>query len=238
MLDSANLEEIRLVKELGVLGGVTTNPLIIKRGIKESKYRGKFLDLAKRILELAQDKPVFFQVVGHTVEELEEAGLQPEERKRRENWKTKVTEVLDTLTLRERDVIKMRYGIDNGYTSTLEEVARAHGITRERARQIEAKAIGRLRHPPRARELAVYAGLEHRFEAPRPSPDSDPRNIPLSDLELGIRTRHCLRKLDALVLGDITQYREQDLLAMRYFGESSLEEIRTHLQQHGLKLKE
>ena len=72
MIDSANLEEIELVKELGVLGGVTTNPLIIKRGIKESRYRGLFLDLAKRILELAQDKPVFFQVVGHTVEELEE----------------------------------------------------------------------------------------------------------------------------------------------------------------------
>lgn len=83
MLDSANLEEIRQVKELGVLGGVTTNPLIIKRGIKESRYRGRFLDLAKRILELAQDKPVFFQVVGHTVEELEEQAKRIYEQLRR-----------------------------------------------------------------------------------------------------------------------------------------------------------
>lgn len=72
MLDSANLEEIKKVKELGLLGGVTTNPLIIKRGLKESKYRGEFLTLAKKILDLAEGKPVFFQAVGHSAEELEE----------------------------------------------------------------------------------------------------------------------------------------------------------------------
>lgn len=72
MLDSANLEEIKKVRDLGLLEGVTTNPLIIRRGIKEMRYRGKFLVLAKKILELAGDRPVFFQAIGHNTQELEE----------------------------------------------------------------------------------------------------------------------------------------------------------------------
>ncbi len=64
MLDSANLKEIKQVKELGLLDGLTTNPIIIKRGIQEMGYQGDFLDYAKRILELTSEKPVFFQVVS------------------------------------------------------------------------------------------------------------------------------------------------------------------------------
>ena len=61
-----------------------------------------------------------------------------------------------TLTFREREIIKLRYGIGDGYTYTLEEVGRIFRVTRERVRQIEAKAVRKLRHPVRARQLASF----------------------------------------------------------------------------------
>jgi RNA polymerase primary sigma factor len=64
--------------------------------------------------------------------------------------------VLSTLTFREREIIKLRYGIGDGYTYTLEEVGRIFRVTRERVRQIEAKAVRKLRHPVRARQLASF----------------------------------------------------------------------------------
>jgi DNA-binding CsgD family transcriptional regulator len=63
------------------------------------------------------------------------------------------SEVLKTLTYREREIIKLRYGIGDGYTYTLEEVGRIFKVTRERVRQVEAKAIRKLQHPVRARKL-------------------------------------------------------------------------------------
>ena len=58
--------------------------------------------------------------------------------------------MLKTLTFREREIIKLRYGIGDGYTYTLEEVGRIFKVTRERVRQIEAKAVRKLQHPVRA----------------------------------------------------------------------------------------
>ena len=72
MLDSANLTEIRCVKELGLLEGLTTNPLIFKRGWREENYEGSFLDYAKRILELTAESPTFFQVIGRSKEEIQQ----------------------------------------------------------------------------------------------------------------------------------------------------------------------
>ena len=57
--------------------------------------------------------------------------------------------VLKTLTPRERDVLKLRFGLDDGYPRTLEEVGHIFEVTRERIRQIEAKALKKLRHPSR-----------------------------------------------------------------------------------------
>ena len=64
--------------------------------------------------------------------------------------------LLRTLTYREREIIKLRYGIGDGYTYTLEEVGRIFKVTRERVRQVEAKAIRKLQHPVRARKLEGF----------------------------------------------------------------------------------
>lgn len=68
----------------------------------------------------------------------------------------KIEEVLDTLPPREARILRLRFGLENGRTYTLEEVGRKFGLTRERIRQIEGKALRRLRHPRRARQLKGY----------------------------------------------------------------------------------
>ena len=68
----------------------------------------------------------------------------------------KLREVLETLPPREARVLRLRYGLENGRTYTLEEVGQKFGLTRERIRQIEGKAMRRLRHPRRARQLREY----------------------------------------------------------------------------------
>jgi RNA polymerase primary sigma factor len=67
-----------------------------------------------------------------------------------------VEKILSTLTDREAKIIKLRFGINTGYPRTLEEVGRIFKVTRERVRQIEAKAIRKLRHPSRSRSLRDY----------------------------------------------------------------------------------
>jgi len=73
-----------------------------------------------------------------------------------EMLKDRIEDVLKTLTYREREIIKLRYGIGDGYTYTLEEVGRIFKVTRERVRQVEAKAIRKLQHPVRARKLEGF----------------------------------------------------------------------------------
>ncbi|MEZ0228246.1 MAG: RNA polymerase sigma factor RpoD [Planctomycetota bacterium] len=73
-----------------------------------------------------------------------------------EMLKDKLEKVLETLTFREREIIKLRYGIGDGYTYTLEEVGRIFKVTRERVRQIEAKAVRKLQHPVRSRMLEGF----------------------------------------------------------------------------------
>ena len=68
----------------------------------------------------------------------------------------KVEEVLSTLSPREARILRLRFGLDNGHSYTLEEVGQKFGLTRERIRQIEGKALRRLRHPRRARQLREY----------------------------------------------------------------------------------
>lgn len=77
-----------------------------------------------------------------------------------EMLKDRIDVVLKTLSYREREIIKLRYGIGDGYTYTLEEVGRIFKVTRERVRQVEAKAIRKLQHPVRARKLEGF--LDHK----------------------------------------------------------------------------
>ena len=70
--------------------------------------------------------------------------------------KEQLTEVLDTLTPREEKVLRLRFGLDDGRQRTLEEVGREFNVTRERIRQIEAKALRKLRHPSRSKKLRDY----------------------------------------------------------------------------------
>jgi RNA polymerase primary sigma factor len=67
-------------------------------------------------------------------------------------------EILDGLSERERKVLIMRFGLEDGVTRTLEDVGREFNVTRERVRQIEAKALRKLRHPLRSRKLRDYLG--------------------------------------------------------------------------------
>ncbi len=77
-----------------------------------------------------------------------------------EMLKERIDSVLKTLSYREREIIKLRYGIGDGYTYTLEEVGKIFKVTRERVRQVEAKAIRKMQHPVRARKLEGF--LDHK----------------------------------------------------------------------------
>jgi RNA polymerase primary sigma factor len=70
--------------------------------------------------------------------------------------KEQLIDVLDTLTAREEKVLRLRFGLDDGRARTLEEVGKEFNVTRERIRQIEAKALRKLRHPSRSKKLKDY----------------------------------------------------------------------------------
>ncbi len=88
----------------------------------------------------------------------DERNVSPEEYATNEMLKDEINDVLETLTEREEKVIRLRFGLDDGKSKTLEEVGQLFGVTRERIRQIEAKALRKLRHPSRSRKLKDYMG--------------------------------------------------------------------------------
>ena len=85
--------------------------------------------------------------------------------------KDKLADVLTSLTERERKVLEMRFGLSDGYARTLEEVGKMFKVTRERIRQIEAKALRKMRHPTRLRQLKGF--LEGEEQPPAPAPTAD-----------------------------------------------------------------
>jgi RNA polymerase primary sigma factor len=80
----------------------------------------------------------------------------PSETATSEMLRSRINDVLKTLTYREREILKLRYGVGDGYTYTLEEVGRIFKVTRERVRQVESKAIRKLQHPVRKRRLSSF----------------------------------------------------------------------------------
>ena len=83
-----------------------------------------------------------------------------------EMLKDRIEQVLKSLTYREREIIKLRYGIGDGYTYTLEEVGKIFKVTRERVRQVEAKAIRKLQHPVRCRKLEGFLDRDGKLQQP------------------------------------------------------------------------
>ena len=88
----------------------------------------------------------------------DEHNMSPEDYAANELLKDEIADVLLTLTEREEKVIRLRFGLEDGKSRTLEEVGQMFGVTRERIRQIEAKALRKLRHPSRSRKLKDYMG--------------------------------------------------------------------------------
>ena len=82
--------------------------------------------------------------------------------------KSRIADVLAALNYREREIIRLRYGLADGYAYTLEEVGKIFSVTRERVRQIEAKAVRKLQHPVRSRKLSCF--LDRRIVAPVEGP--------------------------------------------------------------------
>nr|WP_255570678.1 RNA polymerase sigma factor RpoD [Cohnella sp. CFH 77786] len=82
--------------------------------------------------------------------------IAPEDVAAYEMLKEQMKDILDTLTDREENVLRLRFGLDDGRTRTLEEVGKVFGVTRERIRQIEAKALRKLRHPSRSKRLKDF----------------------------------------------------------------------------------
>jgi len=117
---------------------------------------------AKRVMKISKhpislDRPIGDSDDSYFGDFIEDDSAEsPQQAAGHEMLKERIDEVLRTLTFREREIVKLRYGIGDGYTYTLEEVGRIFRVTRERVRQIEAKAVRKLRHPVRARQLASF----------------------------------------------------------------------------------
>jgi len=123
---------------------------------------GISVDEAKRVIKISKHPISLDRPIGESDDSYfgdfieDESAESPVQAAGHEMLKERIDEVLSTLTFREREIVKLRYGIGDGYTYTLEEVGRIFRVTRERVRQIEAKAVRKLRHPVRARALASF----------------------------------------------------------------------------------
>ncbi|MCR4413783.1 MAG: sigma-70 family RNA polymerase sigma factor [Thermoguttaceae bacterium] len=120
------------------------------------------LDECRRVLNMGRhpvslDRPVGESEDSCFGEFIEDSSSErPEKAASNELLRERIESLLKTLTYREREIIRLRYGLGDGYTYTLEEVGRIFKVTRERVRQIEAKAVRKLQHPVRSQQLAGF----------------------------------------------------------------------------------
>ncbi len=129
-----------------------------------AKKMNMSIDKVREIYKISQDPVSLETPIGEEDDShlgdfiKDERNLSPEEFATNEMLKDEISEVLLTLTEREEKVIRLRFGLEDGKPRTLEEVGQMFGVTRERIRQIEAKALRKLRHPSRSRKLRDYMG--------------------------------------------------------------------------------
>lgn len=127
-----------------------------------AQVMGIEVEKARGIVKISQDTTSLETPVGKEEDTRlkefieDETTLSPFESASRELLKDHIEEVLGTLNDRERKVLELRFGLEDGKTRTLEEVGKEFGVTRERIRQIEAKALRKLRHPTRSKRLKDY----------------------------------------------------------------------------------
>jgi len=141
----------KLMQELG--REPTANEIGREMGIEEDKVR--------EIIKVSQEPTSLEAPVGEEKDStlgdfIPDDMIRPEDQASAELLKAHLSEVLDTLNDREKKVLKLRFGLEDGRQRTLEEVGREFGVTRERIRQIEAKALRKLRHPTRSKKLKDY----------------------------------------------------------------------------------
>ena len=132
----------------------TEEELAVEMGVSISKLR----DIVKIAQEpLSLETPIGKEEDSRLGDFIEDTGADaPIKTVASELLKEDLAEVLCTLSARERDVLRLRFGMDDGRQRTLEEVGQLFGVTRERIRQIEAKALRKLRHPNRRKKLEEY----------------------------------------------------------------------------------
>ena len=146
-----NRTQRRLMQELG--REPTPEEVAAVLGIDPAK--------AREIIKVSQEPtsletPVGDEEDSHLGDFIADQGLLPDEQATRQLLKAHLDEVLDTLSPREKRVLQLRFGLDDGKQRTLEEVGKEFGVTRERIRQIEAKAIRKLKHKTREKKLRDY----------------------------------------------------------------------------------
>ncbi len=142
----------KLQQELGI--EPTIEEIAEKAGMPVSEVR-RIMKISRHPISL--DRPVGESEDSYFGDFIEDSGTEsPVHAATQEMLKDRIESVLNTLTYREREIIKLRYGIGDGYTYTLEEVGRIFKVTRERVRQVEAKAVRKLQHPVRSRKLEGF----------------------------------------------------------------------------------
>ena len=141
-----------LVQEIG--REPTPDEIARKMGISVHKVR-KVLKIAQEPISL--ETPIGEEEDSHLADFIEDtAVISPMEMTIRQALKESTERVLKTLSPREEKVLRMRFGLDDGAERTLEEVGHSFDVTRERIRQIESKALRKLRHPSRSRRLKAF----------------------------------------------------------------------------------
>ena len=127
-----------------------------------AKKLGITVDKVREVYKISQDPVSLETPIGEEDDShlgdfiRDERTMGPEEYATVEMLKSELANVLSTLTEREEKVLRLRFGLDDGQCRTLEEVGQIFGVTRERIRQIEAKALRKLRHPSRSRKLKDF----------------------------------------------------------------------------------